>query len=100
MRYTAIFCVTWLVFGKRGDGGYVFAFFSGMMLFVYHFFINVIPDGVPGIGRLDDALINFPGYIVIAICLYIGFSSNKKSKKIAQMIEEGRYDEAIGLLKK
>lgn len=94
--FAMIYCLTWLIFDRRGIEGYALAIFSVFIGIVYFLSpLDFIPDIIPAIGILDDISIGIGG---IALGVRSWMNSRQRSmfaEKIGKFIENNQYQQAI-----
>ena len=97
--FTIVYCFAWLVFDKRSIEGYALSAFSTILGIIYIFTpIDFIPDIVPVVGSMDDAVVG-GGSIILGLCSW--FKNRKRrelSGEIAQLIDDKKYEEAVDRL--
>jgi uncharacterized membrane protein YkvA (DUF1232 family) len=94
--FTIVYCLTWLVFDKRGIEGYALALFSTLLGIIYVLSpVDFIPEAIPLAGSLDDVIIGV-GYVMVGMKGYYN-SKNKidVDQHMLELIEEGKNDDAI-----
>lgn len=94
--FALVYCLTWLIFDRRGIEGYALAIFSIFIGVVYFLSpLDFIPDVIPTIGILDDISIGIGG---IALGIRSWINSRQRSEvvsKISELIENNQYQQAI-----
>lgn len=96
--FTLVYCLTWLVFDKKGIEGYALSMFSTLLGITYVLSpIDFIPEAIPLAGSLDDVIIGI-GSVIVGMK---GYQNNKRNSEyhddIMELIRSGNSDEAIKL---
>ncbi len=94
--FTLVYCLTWLVFDKRGIEGYALAIFSTLLGIIYVLSpIDFVPEAIPLVGSFDDVIIG-----IGSVCVGMkGYYNNKQKsdnhQDIIGLVEVGKNEEAL-----
>lgn len=95
----SVYCIAWLTFDKRSLEGYAFSIFSFIFGIVYIITpFDFIPDVVPGISAIDDAIVG--GGSILAAALAFRKTSDRKQNtdNVLMLLKNGKETEALKIL--
>ena len=94
--FTIVYCFTWLVFDKRAIQGYALTVFSTILGIIYIFSpIDVIPEIIPVVGSMDDAIVG-SGSIILGVGSWFKNKRRRElSNEVAQLLGEKKYEEVL-----
>ena len=91
-----VYCLAWLTFDKTSFEGYILSFFSFVFGIVYIISpFDLIPDVVPGLSAIDDALVG-GGSIFMSVLSHLrAKKKSEQTKDAIRMFEQGNNLEAL-----
>ncbi len=97
--FTIVYCIAWLTFDRASMEGYVVSIFSCILGAVYIMSpFDFVPDLIPGLSTIDDALIGGGSMFFAALIGQKARKRNSLTEEVTRLIEEGNHFESLRLL--